>query len=945
MQSRRRHNQRGFTLVELTVVLVLAAVIVASLYQLFYTGRRSHEVNKNLIDMQQNARVAIESLTEDFRHVSYGKDPTQPSIRYAGPDSIVFVADLMTEVPGAEVIAYYLDPEGDEDTPNPDDTILMKTVADSGGALILQTPQSYGIAQGGLSLRYFNGGGQELPNPVPQPELIGEMTVEVVTTEAESWKQAAYAEMSLSSTVYPRNLPLSPARSRPSTPACGEPTYPNCASARLTWETPTTNTDGTDLPLSDISHFNFYFGTDPDDMGLSARLARMINEWTVGNLGCDTYYIGVSCVSRSGVESYLCTRQISVAGNKVPKPPAALLAADSSGVLLNWSAVTQYTDDTSITVPVEYLVHRSLSPGFVPDDDTEVGTVQGSTRYHDSVPADCATYYYLVTARVCCNEGDPSPEGSIDRPSAPQCPSSLAGIAGNPPDHISVSWSHPTLREDLTTLPIDEISATWVYYDTLPGATLQKAVVSGTGTSVTLTGLTGCKTYYIHARTVDSCGHPSAASCLGNEIAVALASPCDEAPPSAPVTTYATGLDERIDIEWPANTADCDLYGYQIYYGGASGVYTGTEALEGPSPITVGSPQVNHGGLCAYSLTGLSGCQTVYVAIKALDNCEPPNESPYSPEASGMTTCVPCNISSSCPHWVATPASANRDLRLEVYTASAGDETLARLLPTYSGTARVLEVLYGRPLVSIWKHDGSAGEDGAVGPQGSAATLDLDDVTVPAWTTQEDGQPLAVLFDGDVRDVDFDLKFKNPSGGFCTATDVNRGASIFDDFDDGNITGWSVRSGTWSSNNGELYQSSTLSNRLLIGSDVLGDITYEGKVCVTSGTTAYFVFRYTDDNNFYLAGIRTDTDQVRLARVRSGSFTQTGSYTATIDRNNWYGMKVVVSSKRVRVFLDCVEVIDAEDTLMNATGKIGFRTSSTAARWDDIRCQSAAVLP
>jgi hypothetical protein len=38
-------------------------------------------------------------------------------------------------------------------------------------------------------------------------------------------------------------------------------------------------------------------------------------------------------------------------------------------------------------------------------------------------------------------------------------------------------------------------------------------------------------------------------------------------------------------------------------------------------------------------------------------------------------------------------------------------------------------------------------------------------------------------------------------------------------------------------------------------------------------------------------------------------------------------------------------VIDFTDTLMNATGKIGFRTSSSAARWDDVRCQSTAVLP
>ncbi|MBD3162571.1 MAG: prepilin-type N-terminal cleavage/methylation domain-containing protein, partial [Candidatus Eisenbacteria bacterium] len=245
MHRSTRSRSGGFTLVELMVVVVVTAVVAVGLYQVLFAGRRSHDVNKNAVEMQQNARIAISSLADDFRHVSYGKDPTQPSIRYAGPDSIVFIADIVSDTDGAEVISYHLHPDGDPDTPNPNDTILMKSVADSGGTLLYATPQSYGIAQNGLSLSYFNGGGVALPNPVPQPEQIGEMAVEVTATEARRWKQQPYETMALSATIYPRNLPLSPARSRPSTPACDDPVFPNCNSATLGWETPTTNTDGT----------------------------------------------------------------------------------------------------------------------------------------------------------------------------------------------------------------------------------------------------------------------------------------------------------------------------------------------------------------------------------------------------------------------------------------------------------------------------------------------------------------------------------------------------------------------------------------------------------------------------------------------------------------------------------------------------------------------------
>ncbi len=297
-------RRAGFTLVETMVVLVITGIVAVALYQTFYAARKSHDVQQRLVEMQQNARVAISSLTDDFRHVSYGKDPTQPSIRYAGPDSIVFVADIMTEVPGAEIISYALGPAGDPDTPNPNDTVLMKTVADSGGNVLVQAPQSYGMAHNGLSFRYFNGGGTELANPVPQPELIGEMSVAVTATESQRWRQEPYSTMTLSSTVYPRNLPLSPARSRPSTPTCNAPTFPNCSSVTMTWSVPTTNTDGTPLALADVSHFNFYYGTDPEDLSQNARLARNVTTWTVSGLTCDTHYIAVTCVSRSGVESY-----------------------------------------------------------------------------------------------------------------------------------------------------------------------------------------------------------------------------------------------------------------------------------------------------------------------------------------------------------------------------------------------------------------------------------------------------------------------------------------------------------------------------------------------------------------------------------------------------------------------------------------------------------------
>ena len=357
-------SRAGFTLTEMMVVVAITGVVSTAMYQMLIAGQQSYEVQKSQMDMQQNARIGLQSMADDLRQVSYGKDPTQPSIYYAGPDSVAFVADLLHDHPGAEIVSFFLDPGGDPDTPNPDDTVLMRVVSDTTGAVLVSAPQTYGVSSEGLNFRWFNGSGTELDNPVPRPELVGEVFVELTTTSAEP-VDGEYPVLSLSATIYPRNLPLSPARSRPATPGCTSPTYPNCESASMNWTTPTTNTDGTSLPLEDISHFNFYFGTDPNNLSLYTRLARTINEWAVDELLTDvTYHLAVSCVSRSGVESYTCTREAYIYSSSTPNTPLNLTASLGSGVTLAWDAVTQFDTGDPITTPVTYNIYRGNHRGI-----------------------------------------------------------------------------------------------------------------------------------------------------------------------------------------------------------------------------------------------------------------------------------------------------------------------------------------------------------------------------------------------------------------------------------------------------------------------------------------------------------------------------------------------------------------------------------------------------
>ncbi|MCK4303235.1 MAG: prepilin-type N-terminal cleavage/methylation domain-containing protein, partial [Candidatus Eisenbacteria sp.] len=816
MRSQRPRNHckcaGGFTLVEMMVAVTILAIVSFGLYQVLMTSRDSYERQKATLEMQQNSRTAIEALAEDFRHVSYGKDPTQPSITYAGPDSVVFVADIIPSLSGAESITYFLSSAGDPDTPNPNDTVLMKTVADSGGIPVFSEPQSYGIKVGGLSFRYFNGAGVELANPVPQPELIGEALIEVTAVEPRAHKvTGTYTEETLSTTIYPRNLPLTPSRSRPSTPIVGPLNSPNCESVTVPWTTPATNTDGTPLAFSDISHFTVYFGTQPDTMSLFSRIARTINQWTVPGLTSgQTYYLGVTCTSRSGVESHMGMDNIYLSSSLFPQAPTGLTwtADGAAGIRLDWSIVSLYTNGTNITTPVDYHVYRDTGPGVTPSVATYLATAEVQNWFVDDSPVTCTQYYYIVTAAACANESAASSEINASRPLAPDYVGTVLASLTEVTGQIHVTWALPTHRADGSPLPLGEISGSRIYYDTSSQTYTNFVDVAGTDTTYTLSGLQTCITYYINVACADVCPHlgdllPS------NEVAINTSEPCDPDIPVAASFLRMTGMDQRVDLAWPANQTDCDLYGYRVFYDIDPGPpYTGVGATQGASPITFQAAAITSGDTCRVSLTGLNLCQGYAAVVTVIDGCDPPNESTFSPEAAASTECLPCAIDAACPGYV-TSGPAAPDVHLELYPKDATQQTLDKLIGHWCGPNLIAEVWAGRPLVCLWNSDGSAGGDGPVGDQPTATELDLDDVTVPAAATRHDGLPLKLVFDSDMAGHDLLFDFVAP-GGICSSLPrMILDGFIFDDFDDGNPDGWTFTNGSWAVVDGELFQSTS----------------------------------------------------------------------------------------------------------------------------------------
>jgi len=67
-----RSNQRGFTLIELMVALVLSFILIGAIYRGFTSQQKAYTVQDQVAEAQQNARMAMNILLRDIRMAGYG---------------------------------------------------------------------------------------------------------------------------------------------------------------------------------------------------------------------------------------------------------------------------------------------------------------------------------------------------------------------------------------------------------------------------------------------------------------------------------------------------------------------------------------------------------------------------------------------------------------------------------------------------------------------------------------------------------------------------------------------------------------------------------------------------------------------------------------------------------------------------------------------------------
>ncbi len=94
------NNHKGFSLIELMVIMAIASIVMAGIYMFYQSNLRSHITQQALVDMQQDMRAAMYMMTREIRVAGY-----DPSRSTAATFTIASIAEVQ----------FQLDDNGDGD--------------------------------------------------------------------------------------------------------------------------------------------------------------------------------------------------------------------------------------------------------------------------------------------------------------------------------------------------------------------------------------------------------------------------------------------------------------------------------------------------------------------------------------------------------------------------------------------------------------------------------------------------------------------------------------------------------------------------------------------------------------------------------------------------------------------------------------------------------------
>ena len=116
------------------------------------------------------------------------------------------------------------------------------------------------------------------------------------------------------------------------------------------------------------------------------------------------------------------------------------------------------------------------------------------------------------------------------------------------------------------------------------------------------------------------------------------------------------------------------------------------------------------------------------------------------------------------------------------------------------------------------------------------------------------------------------------------------------------------------------------------------DLKISVKCKAVSGETDQacgLVFRYTDENNYYITRSNVLEENVRLYHVKEGKRTQLATWDGKVPGKAWNELTVEAKGDSFRVYFNGQKVIEAKDGTFSAGGKVGLWTKADSVTYFD----------
>jgi len=375
---------RGFTLMEMMVSLVVLSIVMSSAIWFFRGVSKAVAGTADRMDAMQNLRYGISTLDRELRNAGAGTTTYQPTLVYISSNTVVFNADLVSNIPNSPTAVNY----------NPD--------VNPNAVSAVTTSQKFAIP--GTSIYY--------PDSTYRTTGGDLSPAETITYWFTADSTASVTGLYLLMRQVNNNTPDVVARNL--MPVAGQPFF--------SWLQ--TDTIGnlftvasTNLPMRHTVPFHGALG----DTGVASRIdsIRAVSVSLLATNGLS----GTQQITRA----LQTTIRIPNAGLATPRAcgdqplfgktvTATELGGDTiPQIKLTWAPAT---DETGGQKDVEkYLVYRRTAASSYAGAMDVVAAGQSSYSYTDGTVRNDSTYYYQVTAVDCTpQESIPSASNGVTVP-------------------------------------------------------------------------------------------------------------------------------------------------------------------------------------------------------------------------------------------------------------------------------------------------------------------------------------------------------------------------------------------------------------------------------------------------------------------------------------------------------------------------------------------------